>query len=377
MSAPYLLNPQDRLDWLRLIRSENVGPVGFYQLLHRYGSAGAALEALPELARRGGKRQMRLYPRGEAEREMVEVQRLGARLVAWGEADYPPLLAELDDAPPLITIRGHGTLAARSTIAMVGARNASAAGNRFARDLAHDLGAAGVVVVSGLARGIDGAAHIGALDTGTVAVVAGGADIVYPEEHRRLHDEIAERGAVVAEMPVGTIPQARHFPRRNRIISGLSLGVVVIEAALRSGSLITARFAGEQGRDVFAVPGSPLDPRCRGTNDLIRNGAVLTESAADIFAVMRQATSRIDSLAEGKRRRFGPGNSPGNSITEPDNVQEAARSRVMSLLSPTAVTVDELLRQCHLSASVLVTILLELELAGRLDRHPGQQVSLR
>jgi DNA processing protein len=365
------LTPQARLDWLRLIRSDNVGPVTFYYLLRRYGSAAAALEALPDLARRGGRAATKPYPRAEAERELMRVEAAGARLVAWGEPDYPALLAELDDAPPLITLKGRAELAQRSAIALVGARNASASGLRFARELARELGETGLVVASGLARGIDGAAHAGALPSGTIAVVAGGVDVVYPEENRRLHESIAAEGLIIAEMPIGTVPQARHFPRRNRIISGLSLGVVVVEAALRSGSLITARFAAEQGRDVFAVPGSPLDPRCRGSNDLLRHGAVLTEGAADVLAVLRPADPGASSVV--KRRRIEP-------VLPEDDAESALdenRRRVLSLLGPTPVTVDELVRQCHFSASVVATILLELDLAGRLDRHPGQGVSLR
>ncbi len=364
------LNPQERLDWLRLIRTDNIGPVTFHQLLQRFGSAASALAALPELARRGGRRDFSAFPRGEAERELAALTRLGARMVAWGEAEYPPLLAELDDAPPLITVLGHPDLLNRRLIAMVGARNASAAGQRFARDMARELGEEGFVVVSGLARGIDAAAHQGARATGTVAVVAGGADIVYPEENRALQEAIAGEGVIVAESPLGLVPQARHFPRRNRLISGMSLGVLVVEAALRSGSLITARLAGEQGREVFAVPGSPLDPRCRGTNDLIRNGAVLTESAADVIAALRQTGG---PLRDNRRRPYAAAATPE---IEDERLEEGRRS-LISLLGPTPVTVDELVRQCHLSPAIVVTVLLELELAGRLDRHPGQQVSLR
>ena len=278
------LNPAERLDWLRLIRSENVGPITFYQLLARFGSAEAALAALPEVARRGGRsRPLAIGSRAAAERELAALAQAGGRLLAWGEPEYPQALAAVDDAPPLISVKGSTHLLARRAVAVVGARNASANGRRFARDIALQLGQNGLLVVSGLARGIDAAAHVGALPTGTAAVLAGGIDKVYPEENRALHDEIAERGVLLAELPVGTEPQARHFPRRNRIISGASLGVLVVEAATRSGSLITARFALEQGREVFAVPGSPLDPRCHGTNDLIRNGATLVEGAGDIL----------------------------------------------------------------------------------------------
>ncbi|GGF36675.1 DNA processing protein DprA [Aliidongia dinghuensis] len=376
MPSDAILNPQERLDWLRLIRTENVGPVTFHQLLQRHGSAAAALAALPELARRGGRRNFTVFSREQAERELAAVHRLDARLVAWGEPDYPPALAPLDDAPPLLTVLGRGDLTHRRSIALVGARNASAAGQRFAREMAYDLARAGFVVTSGLARGIDAAAHGGALAHGTVAVVGGGADVVYPEENRGLYEEIVERGAVMAESPVGTVPQARHFPRRNRLISGMSDGVVVIEAALRSGSLITARFAAEQGREVFAVPGSPLDPRCRGTNDLIRHGATLVEGAEDVLTALAALSGR-DAIPPVPRRvppRPQPPRPPPE--TSPAEI-EAAEKSVTGLLGPTPVTVDELLRQCHLSPSIIATVLLELELAGRLDRHPGGLVSLR
>ena len=371
MSSLDTLNPQERLDWLRLIRSENVGPVTFHQLLQRHGSAAAALAALPELARRGGRRNFTVWSREQAERELAQIHKLGARLVAWGEPEYPPSLAPLDDAPPLITVLGRPGLLTRKSIAMVGARNASAAGQRFAREMAYDLARAGFVVTSGLARGIDAAAHGGALAQGTVAVVGGGVDVVYPEENRGLYHEIVEQGVVVAESPVGTVPQARHFPRRNRLISGMSEGVVVIEAALRSGSLITARFAAEQGREVFAVPGSPLDPRCRGTNDLIRHGATLVEGAEDVLQALSSLGGR--NSFEPQRRRPPPRPPPETSPIQLDE----AESAITRLLGPTPVTVDELLRQCHLSPSIIATVLLELELAGRLDRHPGGHVSLR
>src|SRR5713226_1727663 len=278
------LEPQERLDWLRLSRSESVGPVTFYALLRRFGSAAAALDALPRLSSRQGARPAVAMSRRDAESELAAIDRLGGRLVCWGEPLYPSALASVDDAPPVLTVLGLAGLILAPMVAVVGARNASANGRRFARELAAGLGEAGIVVVSGLARGIDAAAHIGALETGSVAVVAGGVDIVYPEENRGLHDALARDGAIIAEVPLGTEPQARHFPRRNRIISGIALGIVVVEAAAKSGSLITARFALEQGREVFAVPGSPLDPRCRGCNDLLRNGATLTEAAADIVA---------------------------------------------------------------------------------------------
>jgi DNA processing protein len=370
------LNPAERLDWLRLIRSENVGPVTFYQLLRRFGSATAALEALPGLADRGGRRApLVLFPRAAAERELAGLDKAGAALLAWGEPDYPPALAAIDDAPPLLAVRGNGALLGRPAIAVVGARNASANGRRLARELASELGRNGLVVASGLARGIDAAAHLGAMAGGTVAVLAGGVDIVYPPENQELYEAIVAQGAVVAEPALGTVPQARHFPRRNRIISGLSLGILVVEAAARSGSLITARFALDQGREVFSVPGSPLDPRCRGTNDLIRHGATLTESVDDILAQLPTGT------ADPTRSRPPPA-PPASLSWAPTSAtgeepRDSARDQIAERLGPTPIAVDELVRQCRVPAATVVTILLELELAGRLERHPGNQVSLR
>ncbi|HEX4616732.1 MAG TPA: DNA-processing protein DprA [Stellaceae bacterium] len=373
------LDPQERLDWLRLCRTETIGPVSFYALLRRFGSARAALEMVPQLARRG-ERSKTVTPvtRGEAEAELAALQRVGARFVCWGEPGYPGGLAAIDDAPPILTVLGRAELLGRPIVALVGARNASANGRRFCRDLAAALGQGGIVVVSGLARGIDAAAHLGALETGSVAVVAGGVDVVYPEENRGLHEALARQGAIVAELPLGTEPQARHFPRRNRLISGMALGVVVVEAAARSGSLITARFALEQGRDVFAVPGSPLDPRCRGSNDLLRHGAILTEGAEDVLAQL------------GAQLKHPPAPPPPRPSLEPPAMMDwphtgtqgpvaddAALELITERLGPTPVAVDELVRQCHLSAAAVATLLLELELAGRVERHPGNLVSLR
>jgi len=368
------LNPSERLDWLRLIRTENVGPVTFYQLLRRFGSAAAALETLPGLAARGGRGVgLALFPRAAAERELASLDEHGATLIAWGEPDYPATLAATDDAPPLLAVKGDAALLGRRAVAIVGARNASANGRRLARDLASELGRHGLVVASGLARGIDAAAHLGALPTGTIAVLAGGIDIVYPPEHQELYEAIAAQGAVVAEPAFGTVPQARHFPRRNRIISGLSLGIVVVEAASRSGSLITARFALDQGREVFAVPGSPLDPRCRGTNDLIRNGATLTESVDDILPQLPGGFDAPagDRAAARLTPSWAPAAAPGGG-----EARDSAQDQIVERLGPTPVAVDELVRQCHVSPATVVTILLELELAGRLERHPGNQVSL-
>lgn len=360
----------ERLDRLRLIRTENVGPVSFRHLLARYRSATAALEALPELARRGGRRRaLRVPDRAEVEREIAAIGRAGAALLVTGDPEYPPQLAAIDDAPPCLSVAGDPALLARPAIAVVGARNASINGCRFATVLAKRFGGAGFVVVSGLARGIDGAAHIGSLPTGTVAVLAGGIDVVYPPEHAELHRWIAETGAVVAEMPVGTIPQARHFPTRNRIIAGLAVATVVVEAARRSGSLITARRALDQGREVFAVPGSPLDPRCTGSNALIQEGAALLIQEPDnVLAV-------LDAMPATCRPAAALGeDEPGFSAVE---ANDAARRRVLEGLGPEPVPVDELIRGCQLSAPIVATVLLEAELAGLVDRYPGNLVARR
>ncbi len=370
--TPAPLSPEERRDRLRLIRSERVGPVTFHGLMRHYGTAAAVLAALPELARRGGRRSgLRIWGPAEAEAEMAAVERAGARLLVWGEPDYPGPLAAIEDAPPVLSVKGRGELLAQPMIAVVGARNASANGRRFARRLAQELGESGLVVVSGLARGIDAEAHAGALASGTVAVLAGGIDVVYPEENAELHDQIAEQGVLFCEQPPGTRPTARHFPRRNRLISGLSMGVVVVEAAPRSGSLITARLAAEQGREVFAVPGSPLDPRARGTNNLIRQGAALTESAEDVVHALEGVLRA--PLAEDRPDDYAaaPPDAP------PAEAElEGARAAILECLGPTAVPVDEIVRQTRAAPAVVATVLLELELAGRLQRHPGHQVSI-
>ncbi len=365
------LSSTERLDWLRLIRSENVGPRTFFRLLDRFGSAAAALAALPDLARRGGRsRPIAIAAKATAESEIEAVVRLGGRLLASIEPAYPRWLAATEDAPPLLCVLGNAALLAKPMVAMVGARNASLNGRNLARRIAADLGRAGLVVASGMARGIDTAVHEGALAGGTVAVLAGGADVIYPPENEALWQRMVEAGTVVSEMPPGTQPQASHFPRRNRIISGLALGVVVVEASFKSGSLITARLAADQGREVFAVPGSPLDPRAAGPNDLIRHGATLTESADDVLNVLSDLLRR--PLAEGRRAGFAgaPRELPS------DREIAAARSTIVECLAPTPVTVDEIIRQCQLSPSVVSMVLLELELAGRLERHPGNRVSL-
>jgi DNA processing protein len=362
------LSDEQRIDWLRLIRSENVGPRTFRNLVNHYGGAGAALRALPELARRGGAaRSIRIPSRAEAEREIEAAHRLGARFVGLGEAAYPHRLAAIDDAPPLIAVRGNMDGLARPMVGIVGSRNASAAGLKFAERLARELGEAGVVIVSGLARGVDAAAHRASLSTGSLAALAGGHDRLYPEEHAGLLEAMLAEGGAVSEMPFGWEPRARDFPRRNRLISGLSVGVVIVEAAKRSGSLITARFALEQGREVFAVPGSPLDPRAEGTNGLLKQGATLVTEASDVLAAIEPILGRA----------FGqPGEEPFGAEDEAGEPEAGARERIAALLGPTPTGLDDLVRLSGASPAAVRTILLELELAGRLERHAGGLVSL-
>lgn len=350
---------EERLDWLRLYRCASIGPATFFRLIGRFGAASSAIEALPELLGR----PVQIPSRQAAQRELEALHRLHGRLITAADRDFPAALRATGQAP-LIQVCGRAELLNQDAVAVVGARNASLAGCRLARELAHDLAAAELTVVSGLARGIDRAVHEGALPGPTAAVVAGGLDVVYPPEHRALHQRLCAEGCVVSEMAPGTQPTAGHFPRRNRLIAGLSLGVLVVEASLRSGSLITARHALEQGRELFAVPGSPLDPRSRGPNSLLRQGAVLTENAADLLDVLRPM-----------RRNSQVVRAVQTPVVEPfDDL--GSHQFVVNCLGPTPVTVDEIVRQCQLSPAVVSMVLLELELAGRLERHPGNQVSL-
>ena len=354
----------DLIDRIRLIRSPSIGPVTYRQLIARFGSPKAALDAIPDLARRGGGKPPNLLPAAEAEREQARVEKFGARYLALGQGLYPRLLAELDDAPPLLIARGDVRLLDRPAVAIVGARNASAAACRFARSLAHDLGAEGFAVVSGLARGVDSAAHDGAMESGTMGVVAGGIDVFYPPENEGRQKAMFERGLVLAEMPPGTEPRARHFPYRNRIIAGLSVGTIIVEAAPRSGSLITARLAAEAGREVMAIPGSPLDPRAQGCNQLIRDGATLVQNAADVVEAVRPMKSAVAS--PGRRYEARPEDFDGEAVES-----------VESLLGPSPVPVDEIIRLSGAPSGAVQMALLELDLAGRLDRHAGGRVSLR
>lgn len=366
-----VLSDAERVDWLRLARSENVGPITFFALLERFGTAAAVLDALPALARRGGRRRpIKVCARAAAEREIEALTALGARMIALVEPDYPEPLAAIADPPPVLALRGRADLLATDCIAVVGARNASANGLHFAERLAAELGAAGLTVVSGMARGIDARAHAGAIESGTVAVMGGGVDVLYPKENGSLFERLLAEGAVVAEAPLGTVPMGRHFPRRNRIIAGLSRGVVVVEGAARSGSLITARLALEQGREVMAVPGSPLDPRASGPNRLIRQGATLVEGAGDVLDALAEGGRPV--LAERRQRWQSDG---AHAMPQEDEAPADARESLAQLLGPSPVPVDLLVRQSRLTPAMVATILLELELAGRLERHPGNRVS--
>lgn len=363
------LPEQDKRDWLRLIRSAHLGPITFHHILRYYGSAAEAITHLPEMAQRGGaKRRIELADEKTVTAELKSLKACNATLLAWGEPGYPLGLMQLEDAPPLLAVKGDPeTVTALPGIAIVGARNASAIGQRFTRDIAAALAHHGFAVLSGLARGIDKAAHEGALaaDGKTGAFIGTGIDVRFPPENGKLQDEIAERGAVFAEMPPGTPPLAQNFPRRNRLISGASVGVLVVEAALKSGSLITARMAAEQGREVMAVPGSPLDPRCRGSNGLIRDGAALIETVDDILAIL---------APQQERRAVVVPALPKQTPTGDDDLARA-HAEIGRLLSPSPVLIDELVRASGLAAATVNMVLTEKELAGRLLRHPGGKVS--
>lgn len=422
------MNYQEKLACLRLIRSENVGPITWRQLVTRFGSASVALQNIPHLAARGGRRTLRLCSLSEAEAELESLHRLGAELLCWGDNDYPPLLANTDDAPPTLSVLGHKSLLQRPSLGIVGARNASTNGRVLAERIATKLAGQGLIIVSGLARGIDAAAHRGALRGhlplaagigtdqpspqlgGTIAVLAGGVNFIYPPEHEALYHAIVKEGAVIAELPPSTEPQARHFPRRNRIISGLSLGVLVVEAAVGSGSLITARFAADQGREVLAIPGSPLDARARGGNDLIRQGATLVENSDDILRALQDAklinfdhdgTCHFykEKSAQDRNQGFNfdvapdplAGQNKANQATtlpshlpshppEREDLSEKERNkiyaRITDLLTTSPTALDWLVRDSGYSVAIVNSTLLELELAGVIMRHHGNRVSL-
>ncbi len=356
---------------LRLLRSERIGPRTFRDLLKIYGSGERAVEAAPELAKRNGAK-LELAPVERITRELDALEKAGATLLFENDSLYPIWLRSIEDAPPVLSCKGDKKWLANQAIAIVGARNASLNGQRFTEKLAKDLGEKKYVIASGLARGIDTAAHRGALATGTVAVVAGGLDVIYPKENEKLYEAIAERGLIVSEMPMGAVPKAEHFPRRNRIISGLSLGVVVVEAAVRSGSLITARYALAQGREVFAVPGSPLDPRAEGPNKLLKQGANLIEGAADIE----------DALAFHQQHNMHQAwEEPASPFIEAvplpeENELEVLRAELKKLLSTAPVNVDDLAENLHAPVRYVQILLLEMELAELIERHPGNKVAL-
>jgi len=400
--AAIRLTDAQRFDWLRLIRSENVGPRTFRALINNCGSAGAALDALPDLARRGGaSKPIRIASIEEIERELAAARRVGVRFIALGEPEYPPALRQIDSAPPIIALRGREEALQQPAIAIVGSRNASAAGLTFTERLAHGLGAAGYVIVSGLARGVDQRAHIASIESGTIAVLAGGHAKPYPPEAVAMLPRISEFGAIVSEMPVEWEPRGRDFPRRNRIVSGLALGTVVVEAARNSGSLITAKFAAEQNREVFAVPGSPLDPRAEGTNDLLRDGATLCARAEDVLAVLDPVRARdpFFSLSEapdepteplwGEQRLLDidPDSTPRTlargEFDEPASPDPhsaggpgSIRARVLELLGPAPIAVDDLARVANAPIRDVRATLLELDLAGRIEHSGGNRVSL-
>ncbi len=368
------LTEKQKLSWLRLIRSDNIGPVTFRDLINHFGSAEAALDALPDLSRRGGAaRSPRIATLAQAEREMETATRFGARFVGIGEPDYPPALREIDGAPPLIAMKGSSATVIRPSLGIVGSRNASINGAKFAAMLARQCGQAGYTIASGLARGIDAAAHAASLSTGTVAMLAGGLDKPYPPENFRLLDDIyANGGATISEMPFGWEPRARDFPRRNRLIAGVSLGVLIVEAAERSGSLITARLAGDFGRLVFAVPGSPLDSRCHGTNRLIKDGATLVTEAADILdALSPMMEPRLDLQHV---VREGTGDQPISQTG--DRAGDKERAILAEALGPSPVETDDIIRHTGLPAATVYLLLLELDIAGKLNRHSGGRISM-
>jgi len=364
---------KEKLDWLRLIRTQNIGPITFYKLIENFGSASDALHALPTLSKKGGRKKPLTAPAvSDIEKEVEKLQKLGGNIICAFENAYPLALGATDDAPPVLSYLGDINTVRPPCLAMVGARNASMNGRNFAKKLALELGQSGQIIVSGLARGIDTKAHEGAIETGTIAVVAGGIDVVYPRENQALYEDIKQRGLILAESPLGMEPIARHFPKRNRIVSGLSAGVIVIEATIKSGSLITARMAGEQGRDVYAVPGYPADPRSQGPNKLIKEGATLVQNAQDILDGLNDFSGGT-IMQDNKQTVTEFAQSPSN---QDEKQVDDIRDAVLQNLSQMPSNIDELSRTCHVSIPELQVALLGLELAGRLQRLPGNRVVL-
>jgi DNA processing protein len=368
------VSADERLASIQLIRSQNVGPKTFFQLMKVYGTTVKSMAALPELAKRGGAKKFTACSKADAQKELDACTTLGGHIITFYDEAYPPLLKHIADPPPIISVLGDVSLLHKDSIGMVGARNASTNGSRLAAKFAKELGEAGYVIASGLARGIDTAAHHGSLATGTIAVIAGGIDIIYPKENTELYERIREVGCIVAECAFGTVPQAKNFPRRNRIISGLSLGSVIVEAAKRSGSLITARMANEQGREVMAVPGFPLDPRAEGPNDLIKQGATLITSTQDVIDAVKYGNK--DDLFGSMNEQDTPSFTSARTVSPTETELDRVRGLIIEKLGHSAVLVDDLIAECTTSANTILTLLLELELAGRLERHPGNQVSL-
>ena len=369
------LDEASRLACLRLIRSQNVGPVTFRELINHYGGAEAALDAMPEIARRSGRgRPIALFARDLALRELEAATKAGAAPIFTIEPGYPAALAEVVNPPPLLYVKGDAALLARQMVAIVGSRQASAAGIKLTGQFASVLGQAGFIIASGLARGIDGAAHETAMDTGTVAVLAGGIDIIYPPEHAQLYRRISEYGCLITEMPPGYTPRAQDFPRRNRIISGVALGVVIIEAAKRSGTLVTARFAGEQGREVFAVPGHPLDPRAEGTNQLLKNGATLVTTPADVIEILGPISGRTRVRAAEPASDFIPA---PPAPRPPARLDDGDLALIIEALGPHPIDIDAIIRATRMPIRAVQIALMELDLTGRIERHGSQLVSLR
>lgn len=376
----FQINDEQKINWLRLIRSENVGSITFFELLNHFGSAEKALEMLPQIAKRTGK-SIKICPKENALKEIDNITKIGAKLITLCDPEYPHLLAEIPDPPPIIIAKGNSSILNKKTVGIVGARNASINGRKLAFEFAKELSEKDITVVSGMARGIDGSAHDGAISVKgeTIAVLGTGVDVIYPYEHNKLYQKICEQGVVVSEFPCGTTPQPSHFPRRNRIISGISEGVVIIEASLKSGSLITARTALEQNREVFAVPGSPKDPRAAGPNSLIRNGANLAESANDILKILETRTfttyKNCPFVPKSNQTSFDF-EEKDNYFDEPIQNIDNARTKIISMIGSAPISVDEIIRHCQLSNSDISMILLELELEGKLERHIGNRVSL-
>ena len=373
------LNPTERRARLKLAWSENVGAITFKHLLAKYGSAVKALETLPSLAQRGGKRSIKIISDDAVSTRMDAMEAFGGEFLIYGEADYPALLSEIEDSPPILHLLGRKELLQQKSLAMVGARNARAIGKQLANQFAHELGKMGYIIASGLARGIDVAAHRGALETGTMAVLGTGLDIIYPNENKDIQEAIGNNGLLITEHPLGTTPQAQHFPRRNRIISGLSMGVLIVEAALKSGSLITARLAAEQNREVFAIPGSPMDPRAKGGNNLIRNGAHLVETSNDIHETFE--TLKTHAIVEDIQAMYQPqfGFDEGEETFDSDEIIPKTSlngDHLLNLLNFIPVDVDHLIRDLNAPSEAVLMLLLELELAGKIERHYGNKVSL-